>query len=320
MICGVNPIKLPNGKLAAYVSILRKHNRVLETHGSKSALSMEKFREEFISGRLKVKLTVKEETAVRSLTEDIKEQIVAHYVKIVQQIALHYCRSFNVTGRNRTDIVMEGLCGLMKALYAYTSGTIYFSTFSHLIVSNTLKDYFREQHNGLSPVSKKGARINNQIEKHRAAANDSISFDQAVAELNLSDKQVGEAIEARCSVTAVSNVFGSPSEERMGSLLDKATVDPASSDEMELMDAYRMCDLTDLERAVMDAAISPWHGWMVDIGREYPHMGEEHAQYPHKDGEPRSRQHIRMVLHQVQQKVQAKYEEMYSCKHEVAVA
>lgn len=311
MICGVNPINIPKGELAAYLSILRTHNQVLETHGSESNLSMEKFREEFISGRLKVKLTVKEQTAIKSLTDDIKEKIVAHHIKMVQKIALHYCRSFNVTGRNRSDIVMEGLCGLMKALYAYTSNTIRFTTFSHLIVTNTLKDHFRETHNGLSPVSKRGSKLNNQIEKHRSNTNGSISFDLAVAELRLSEKQIGEAIEARCSVAAVSNVGGSsPSEERLGTLLDKATVEPSSSDEMELRDAYHLCDLTHLERAVMDSAINPWHGWMVDLGREYPHEG----------GEPRSRQHILMVLKRVQRKVQNQYEEMYSCKHEVAVA
>lgn len=316
MICGMNPIKLSNEKLAVYVSILRKHNQVLETHGSKSALSMEKFREEFISGRLKVKLTIKEETAVRSLTEDIKEQIMAHYIKMVQKIALRYCRSFDVASINRADIVMEGLCGLMKALYAYTSETIRFSTFSYLIVSNTLKDYFREQHNGLSPVSKRSAGINNQIEKHRIAANDSISFDQAVKELGLSSKQVTEAIEAQCTSSPVSSI----SVESSGIELNYAIVEPESHDEMELMDAYRLCDLSDLERAVMNAAINPWHGWMVDLGREYPHYGEENSYYPHKDGEPRSRQHILSVLYRVQRKVQNKYEEMYSCEHEAAVA
>jgi DNA-directed RNA polymerase specialized sigma subunit len=311
MICGVNPIKLPKGELAAYLSILRTHNQVLETHGSKSALSMEKFREEFLSGRLSVKLTVKEKTAIKSLTEDVKAKIVAHHIKMVQKIALHYCRSFNVTGRNRTDIVMEGLCGLMKALYAYTSQTIRFSTFSHLIVTNTLKDHFREQHNGLSPVSKRGVGLNNQIEQHRASANDSISFDRAVAELNLSDKQITEALEARCSVAPVSNVLGaSPKEEQLGALLDKATVEAVSSDEMELSEAYRLCDLTELERVVMDAAIMPWHGWMVDLGREYPH----------ENGDHRTRQHIRMVLQRVQRKVQDQYEKMYSYKHEAAVA
>jgi RNA polymerase sigma factor (sigma-70 family) len=310
MICGVTPTKLPNGELAAYLTILRTHNQVLETHGSKSGLSMESFREEFLSGRLKVKLTTKEQTAIQSLTEDIKAKIIAHHVRMVQKIALHYCRSFNVTGRNRADIVTEGVCGLMKALYAYTSD-IRFSTFSHWAITNTLKDYFRENNNGLSPVSKRGIGINNQIAAHRLESNDSISFDRAVAELNLSDKEVAEALDASCCASPESAVIGATyREQELGSLLEKATVEPILNDEMELKEAYMLCDLTEFERAVMDAAIEPWHGWMVDLGRDYPT----------EEGNPRSRQHIRMVLKRVQRKVQAQYEEMYSCKHEAAVA
>jgi len=307
MICGVTPITLSADELASCLSILRTHNKVLAEHGVESDLSMEKFREEFVSGRLKVKLTADQSASIMLLTDEIKANLIAHHIRMAKQIALYYCRCFNVTGGNRSDIVTESVCGLMKALYAYTSDTVKFTTYSHWIVTNSLKDHFRKHHNGLSPVSKKGASLNNEIEIYRSS-NENISFGRAVAELRLSDKQVCEAVDARCSVASVSQVCGNLSTtDHEEEITVGVPANTSSLDESELSEAYQLCDLTIIERAVMDAAINPWHGWMVDLGREFA-----------ESGVPRKRQHIRMVLQRVQRKVQRKYEEMYSKHGEAA--
>ena len=304
MICGVKPITLPNGELAEYLSILRSHNQVLEKHGNQSDLLMEKFRVEFLSGRLDIELSSKDQDAIKALTSEIKDKITAHHIKMIQGIALRYCRCFNVNGIDKLDIVEEGICALVKALYAYTN-TTNFSTFSHWVVSNSLKDYFRETQNGMSPVSKRNVNLNNQVEAYRSS-NENISFNRAVVELKLSDDEVRDAFDARCYVVPNSSIPISGEDDK---LLLEAIHQDDSNDEIELAEAYRTCELSIFERIVMDAAINSWHGWMVDLGREYP-----------SNGKPRTRQHIRMVLHRVRKKVQKRYKEMYSCEHEAAVA
>ncbi len=308
-ICGVEPKELAKGELAPCLEILRAHNRVVDKHGNKSKLSLEKYREEFLSGRLRPRLSKKDETAIRALTEDIKLKVIAHHIKMVRRIANQFCRNFNITNRNQQDVVDEGGYALIKALYAYTNPNIYFSTFAHWVVTNTLCDYFRENHSGLSPVSKKGADLNHRIVMHCSKGTDYISFDQAVAELGLNNNQIKEALEAQRTSSPASAINTFDGEDKTN-VLDKAICEDPELPDPELVEAFYTCDLTPLERAVMDAALNPWHGWMPELGRDFPD----------EDGKPRERQHIWMVLKIVQRKVQNHYENLKASKIPVRVA
>lgn len=294
---GVKAKMLPKGKLLPCLEILLAHNLVIEKHGERSKLTAKKFRREFLSGRIKVKLFKKDQTDLGSLTEDIKMKVIAHHIKMATRIAKHFCRTFNVI--NTDEVVSEAGSGLIEALYAYTNSNIYFSTYAHWVVTNTLKDYFRENNNGLSPVAKIGIEVSNRIEQHRQKANGPISFDQAITELGLGENEISDATQAqRWCAPASAIQLGDPKGDGIRpAILDGATTTDEFVD-MDLMNAFNTCPLSEIERAVINAALEHWHGWMVDLGRDFPD----------ENGEPRTRQHIRMVMWRARRKIQAHYD------------
>lgn len=306
VICGVEPKELSKDELRLSLEILRSHNRVIDKHGRRSKLSLEKFREEFLSGRVKVELTAKDRSAINALSDDIKCNVLAHHVRLAKKIAISLCRKFYVTDYDsKEQIFSEAGYALMKSLYAYTNPDVAFSTFAHWVVMNTLNDYFRSNHNGLSPVSKKGLELTNRIHKHQESSGEFISFSQAVADLGLSDAEINDAMQASRECVPVSTIgqTGGPVDEGDDAIhVDFAVVYDDPMTEPLLVEAFETAPLNELERAVMDAALEPWHGWMIDLGR----------QFPHDNGEHRSRQHIWMLLKRVQKKVQAHYEAIKS--------
>lgn len=301
LICGVEPKELTEHELYAYLATLCAYNLIMEKHGRKKGcktkLSMDNFRKEFLSGRLKVKLSEKDEVIIHSMSEEIKVKIVAHHIKMVSLIVSGFCHKFNV--QNRQEIMSEGGYGLIKALWGYTNTNICFSTFAYWVVTNTLRDYFRKRHNGLSPVSKIGADLNKKIARHRLLANRPVSFDQAVIDLGLKKSEIHNAVEAQRMMITFGALESSDGEKI--AITDKAFIEDDPIPDPELVEAFNTCpDLTKLERATMDAALNPWHGWMVELGRDFPY----------ESGECRGRQHIRMVLIQVRKKIQKHYDDL----------
>jgi len=298
MICGIKPVTLSNAELAVCLQKLRVHNVVLKTLSKDSGLSEAKFQEEFLSGRMIMDLSPAEQEAIDALTEDVKSKVIAHHIRLVTKIAANYCRKFNVDDKKRQDVVSEGTFALMKALYSYTKISVRFSTFAHLIVQNALNDYFRTQQNGLSAVSKKSIRLNNEVEAHRWAGNHHFSFDEAAIDLGFDDNDIKCALDGKRSARYMS---GFSSEDDF-SILDNVVDKPDEKIDCDslLATAFRDCPLTDLERIVMDTAVEPYLGWRVDIGKNHRNS----------DGKERSVQHIVVVLKRAQGKVQNYYKQL----------
>lgn len=299
MIFGLKPTSLPADELKVCLGILATHNKVVDKHARKSKLSLRQYREEFHSGRIKPKLSGIDELTLSALDEEIKEKIISHHIRLVKNISLFFCRRFGITDAcSKKDVLEEGIYGLVKALYGYVDTKISFTTYSHWAVTNTLKDYFRRNHSGLSPVSKEGVRLNLRIEKYRCQQVDYISFDQAVTDLRLDKNQIQDALEAQRMLYSVSPNYSSQSEEKEETYFpaEKVSVEDKNPDP-DLVAAFYECPLNKVERAVMDAALNSWNGWMADLGRQFCGNKKKDIQ----------RQYIYSVMKRAQKKIRSYY-------------
>lgn len=300
MICGIKPKTLSDARLSVLTETLVNHNLVLETLSKQfPKLSMKKFRQEFLAGRIKPKINPTQRKTLSLLTEEIKLDIVAHHIKSVKSIALSYCFKFGIHDEEGVEDVLEqALIACLETLYSFNKTKTKFVTYLYSVVRNELNDYFRTNFNGMSPLPKEGLNLNSEIYEYRAKQVTPISYDQAAKELGYTEEQYRKACEANRRVLSMSNHDNE--EDVICSLLvcnDNPIPDP------DLVDAFHNCPLDPVERAVMDNALNPWHGWITETGKSFP-----------VEGKPRSKQNILKVLERSRKKVQNYYNQSVSMR------
>lgn len=292
----VDPITLSDSELAHCLSVMRRGNKLLKKWAKLYGFRKgREFRNLVFNGDtnpgkcipknkraafkrdLKVILAIRTEpqAEVRGLT--VEMAMLRGFIRLAARHARRWWHA--VGGMDYEDFESESALALIDAIYGFIREDITFSTYAWAVLRNRMI-YSSNKLNKLSPFTNADRELLIRFEEARMDHNDRVSFDEVVAELNLSSDEISllnNMLTRVVSESQMGEVLGADHHQRAGNDYTALRNSIRASDNDQAVAAVaagvraavERAGLTEFERAALDTSLNPYYGWQTDIAKQY---------------------------------------------------
>lgn len=197
----------------------------------------------------------------------------------------------NRANQNKGDFNNEAYIALLNAIYGYTNPEIKFITYVHTSINNRMIRYANISDNMFS-LSNNHIKLLIRFESTYRSFNDHVTFDQVIEKMGIDPKEnrktyltlisllrkVSLDSELKNRDNRNSETFGDEEESSDYADFSKQNKENPVA-KMSVENALKATNLTEFEKALLEASMCPYVGWQSDIASKHinPKTGKPYS-------------------------------------------
>jgi DNA-directed RNA polymerase specialized sigma subunit len=288
----VNPITLSESEMAHCLSVMRRGNKLLKKWAKLYGFRKgREFRNLVFKGDtnpgecipknqlrafrrdLKIILSIRTEPQVEVRGLTVEMAMLAGFIRLAGRHARRWWHA--VGGMDYEDFESESALALIDAIYGFIRDDITFSTYAWTCLRNRMI-YSSNKLNKLSPFTNNDRELLIRFEEARMGHNERVSFNEVVAELNLSSDEISLLNNMLTRVVSESQMDEGARHVKSSGGNDYTALrnsirasDNDQSIAAGVSAAVKRANLTEFEQAALDTSLNPYYGWQTDIAEQH---------------------------------------------------
>jgi hypothetical protein len=199
----------------------------------------------------------------------VETAILFGYSRFIQKVSAKWANQLSNNGAiSKQDIYQEVTMKMLDCIYGYRNPKIKFITYCWWALQRSIFTLINKS-NGFRPLKNDDAALVREY-KNIIDDNENLNFDQVIEKMGLNDKKRKKLIFALAKVqytNELSSMNGDEIEDYTGLRSDIDQINTGHEAKIELQDILSKVNLSEIEKEILAASFSAYHGWQTDFAK-----------------------------------------------------